>query len=297
MKKLHVFPVLLVVCLVSAPALSQKIAEKALVPARGHYKQLRAFNPAPRSEGAELDKMTFPYDAAVAERRLSLKPVYLTSAKLEDFNVPDMPANSSAQTRAELNYLLAIQRTRTAEDIRTSVHMAKVYYNNRVQPTDSTYARYRRNLFQIGRSIGSWFNPEALPVTADLMANVWQDASYFNWQLKYKYARVRPVKLDPTIKNLEVTDWAAYPSGHASNSYVNAYIYSELAPEFADFFMKDAYDMAHSREILGVHFPSDSESSRIFARQFVNKLFQNEKFLKDFENAREEWAVKAKEKL
>ena len=33
-------------------------------------------------------------------------------------------------------------------------------------------------------------------------------------------------------------------------------------------------DMAHSREILGVHYPSDSEASRIFARQFVNKLFQ-----------------------
>jgi len=55
--------------------------------------------------------------------------------------------------------------------------------------------------------------------------------------------------------------------------------------------------MAHSREILGVHFPSDAESSRIFARQFVNKLFQNEKFLKDFESVKKEWVLKAKEKL
>src|SRR6185295_18698104 len=99
----------------------------------------------------------------------------------------------------------------------------------------------------------------------------------------------------PSLKNLEDTDWAAYPSGHASNSYVNAYIYSELAPEFADFFIKDAYDMAHSREIIGVHYPSDSESGRIFARQFVNMLFKNEKFLKDFELAKKEWAEKAKE--
>lgn len=297
MKNVSVFPLVLVGVLICAPAYAQKIVEKALTPARGHYKQLSTFDPSARSSGAELDKLTFPYDAAVAERRLSLKPVYLTNITLADFKVPDMPANSSAQTRAELNYLLALQKTRTSEDIRASLHMAKVYYNSRVKPTDSTYARYRRNLFQIGRSIGSWFNPETLPLTADLMANVWQDASYFNWQLKYKYARVRPVKLDPTIKNLEVTDWAAYPSGHASNSYINAYIYSELAPEFADFFIKDAYDMAHSREILGVHFPSDSESSRIFARQFVNKLFQNEKFLMDFENVRKEWAQKAKEEL
>jgi acid phosphatase (class A) len=59
--------------------------------------------------------------------------------------------------------------------------------------------------------------------------------------------------------------------------------------------MKDAYDMAHSREILGVHYPSDSESARVFARQFVNRLFTNEKFLKDFELAKKEWAEKAKE--
>jgi acid phosphatase (class A) len=97
------------------------------------------------------------------------------------------------------------------------------------------------------------------------------------------------------VKNLQETDWAAYPSGHATNSYINAYIFQELAPEFADIFLKDAFDMAHSREILGVHFPSDSEAGRIFARQFVNKLFQNPKFLKDFELAKLEWTDKAKE--
>ena len=129
------------------------------------------------------------------------------------------------------------------------------------------------------------------------MAKAWQDASYFTWHLKYKYARVRPYVLDRNLKNLEETDWAAYPSGHAANSYINAYVYSELAPEFSDFFIKDAYDMAHSREVIGVHYPSDSEASRIFARQFVNKLFQNEQFQKDFENVKKEWQLKARENL
>jgi acid phosphatase (class A) len=113
--------------------------------------------------------------------------------------------------------------------------------------------------------------------------------------LSLKNARVRPYTLDSSIKNLEETNWAAYPSGHAANSYINAYIYQELAPEFTDFFIKDAYDMAHSREILGVHYPSDSEASRVFARQFVNTLFQNEKFRADFEEVKKEWKQKAKE--
>lgn len=270
------------------------LGKRELTQARGHYKQLQKFSIKP-TPNAEIDQQKFPYDAAVGERRLSLKPIYLQDVKTEDFKLPEMPANSSEQTRMELNYLLGLQKQRTPEDVRSSLYMANVYYNLRVKPTDSTYARFRRNLFFIGRSIGTWFHPDSLPKTTNLIANVWQDANYFIWTLKFKYARIRPCKIDPAIKNLEVTDWAAYPSGHSANSYINAYIYQELAPEFTDFFIKDAYDMAHSREIIGVHFPSDSESSRIFARQFVNKLFQNKKFLLDFESVKKEWAEKAKE--
>jgi acid phosphatase (class A) len=299
MKTLKIIFFLLLAITVSACAQknTSKSSDRALTPARGHYLQLQAFGPGSTSPNEAVDKQTYPFDSAVAKRRLSIKPVYLQNITVADFNLPDAPANSSEQTRAELNYLLSLQKYRTTEDVRSSLYMANVYYNLRVKPTDSTYTRFRRNLFFIGRSIGSWFNPETLPVTANLMANVWQDASFFIWSLKYKYARVRPYTLDSSIKNLEETNWAAYPSGHAANSYINAYIYQELAPQFTDMFIKDAYDMAHSREIIGVHFPTDSEVSRMFARQFVNKLFQNEKFLRDFEEVKKEWALKAKEKF
>jgi acid phosphatase (class A) len=276
-------------------AYGQNSQQRPLTPARGHYKQLASFNGKPKSSHEEIDKQKFITDKETVERRLSLKPYYLQNITVDDFKLPDVPANSSEQTRAEISYLLALQKNRTEEDVRASLYMADIYYNLRVKPTDSTYSRYRNNLFQIGRSIGTWFNPEILPVTADFMANVWQDASFFIWSFKFKYARVRPCVIDREIKNLQVTDWAAYPSGHAANSYINAYVYQELAPEFTDFFIKDAYDMAHSREILGVHYPSDSEVARIFARQFVNKLFQNKKFLEEFERVKQEWAIKAKE--
>jgi acid phosphatase (class A) len=297
MKKLSLYLLLLIVVPFLSAAQKRKSGERELTPARGHYQQLQQFSGKPAMPNAEIDQLKFPYDPKVGERRLSLKPIYLQNVLVDDFILPAMPANSSEQTRAELNYLLGLQKQRTAEDVRSSLYMANVYYNLRVKPTDSTYARFRRNLFFIGRSTGTWFHPDSLPLTANLIAGVWQDANYFIWSLKFKYARVRPCKVDATIKNLEETDWAAYPSGHAANSYINAYIYQELAPQFTDMFIKDAYDMAHSREILGVHYPSDSESSRIFARQFVNKLFQNEKFKKEFEEVKKEWAQKAKEKF
>jgi len=268
---------------------------RELTPARGHYKQLSVFSSNPKSSSEEIDKQRFITDRETIERRRSLKPIYLQNVTVDDFKIPDVPANSSDRTKADNEYLYALQQRRSAEDVRASLYMANVYYNLRVKPTDSSYARFRKNIFYIGRSIGTWFNPDNLPVTADFMARVWQDASYFIWSLKFKYARIRPYVIDSRLKNLEQTDWAAYPSGHAANSYVNAYIYQELAPEFTDFFIKDAYDMAHSREILGVHYPSDSEASRIFARQFVNLLFENKKFREDYKKVKEEWAVKAKE--
>ena len=50
----------------------------------------------------------------------------------------------------------------------------------------------------------------------------------------------------------------------------------------------NAYDMAFSREILGVHFPSDSEAGRIFARQFVNELLKTKAFIQDLEEVKSE---------
>jgi acid phosphatase (class A) len=270
---------------------------KSLAPVRGHYKNLSLYSRAAKSTHEEIDQLKFPFNAASAERAKKLTPHYLENISLEDFHISEPPANSSEQTRAELNYLLRLQQQRTTAEIESSLHLAGVFYNIRIKPEDSLYNDYRKNLFHIGRSIGTWFNPQDLPLTAMLIANVWRDASYFIWGYKYKYLRVRPYVLEPALKNLEDTNWAAYPSGHAANSYINAYIYQELAPEFADIFLKDAYDMAHSREIIGVHYPSDSEASRVLARQLVNKLFENEKFLRDFENVKNEWKEKAKENL
>jgi acid phosphatase (class A) len=262
----------------------------------GYYDTLRGYDPKPGTNRA-LDTLVFDYDKEIAERVLSLRPCYLENVMPSDFSIPDPPANSSQQTQAELNYLLHLQLQRSAYDIDASKVMAGIYFNPRLKPTDSLYARHRKNLFHIGRSIGTWFNPEDLPMTAELMANVWRDASYFIWAFKYKYARVRPYVLDPSIQNLEDTNWPAYPSGHAANSYINAYIYSELFPQGEPVFLRDAYDMAHSREILGVHFPSDAEASRIFARQFVDMLFKNDKFRTQLDEVRKEWSQKAKQRF
>jgi acid phosphatase (class A) len=293
---------------------------KRVPPAWGHYKKLSAYSAKPTTGMEAFDTLHFilsagetrveqiersggpyekktnafesKYDPATRQQGELIgngkkrAPYYLNTT--EKFFIPDFPSNSSPQTRAELDYLLQLQAQRSEEDVRASMFYAGVYYRTSIQPGNNDYKKFQRNLFHIGRSVGTWFNADSLPLTAALAANVWKDAEYLIWKYKNYFIRIRPYKLEPALKNLEETNWAAYPSGHATNSYVNAYLYSELLPEFSSFFIKDAYDMAHSREIIGVHYPSDSESGRVLAWQLVKRLLSNEKFKKDFEVAKEE---------
>src|SRR5580704_2130795 len=73
-------------------------------PIRGFYKVLAALSPQPASEHDALDKIKFPLDQSYANKVLSEKPHYLTNVSIDAFSLPAPPANSSAQTRAELNY-------------------------------------------------------------------------------------------------------------------------------------------------------------------------------------------------
>jgi acid phosphatase (class A) len=55
-----------------------------------------------------------------------------------------------------------------------------------------------------------------------------------------------------------------------------------------DKFLRNAYEMAYSREILGVHYPSDAVAGQAFARQFIDLLLKNKAFRKDLELVRAE---------
>src|SRR5690349_5137086 len=115
--------ILIVFFFLTTVVLAQKNVKRELQPARGHYKQLSVLSTKPKSTSEEIDKLHFPEEPAVKERRLSLKPHYLTNTTLSDFNIPDPPANSSEQTRAELNYLLSLQNQRTKLEVESSLVM------------------------------------------------------------------------------------------------------------------------------------------------------------------------------
>ena len=264
-------------------------AERQLQPVKDKYKKIMEESVTPQPQFAALDKITFPIETMPKGfyRALKLRAVYI-DLPLDSFNIPDYPANSSKQTRAELDYLLFVQNSRTQKEIQKANEIANVSYNPFTRPGDSNYAAVRANLFYIGHSMGEWFNEKNFPKTADLVANVWQDQLYYMWSFKLKFNRCRPEALDSSIKKLEDTPWPAYPSGHATFAYTNAFLVQELFPEHKDLIYEDAYETAYSRELLGVHFPSDSESGRVLGRQIINHMLKSEKFQKDLLAAKQE---------
>jgi acid phosphatase (class A) len=289
-------------------------------PARGHYAKLAQLDPQPANPDLPIDAERWKTDLKCIQRIEQIQPEFV-KVPLETFSLPPCPANSSKQTRAEIDYLLRLQADRTEAEGERALYFAPWGYSCTIKSSSiesikpqvladrcekknrndcvrareecceggPQFSKEQRNLFYVGRSIGSWFNPNDLPVTVDVLGRVWCDASYYMWRLKFKYARVRPYNIDPNIKPLQEPNWAAFPSGHSFYAHMLAYLYSEVAPEFSDIFLNDARAIAHSREIIGVHFPSDSEAGRVLARQFMDELLLSEKFRPEFEKIKKEW--------
>jgi acid phosphatase (class A) len=284
------------VAIVAATALASVTeATQPSLPDRSHYMRLAAVDGAPAPGRAELDSLRFPLTkwGDLYNWRL-LKPHYVT-VPIESFTTLKVPANSSPQTRAELDYLLALQQRRTERDHMWCLKMADVYHHPLLaNPADPRYGPNRDNLFVVGRDLGPGFRRDNLPKTTDLLAHVYRDAMIYIIDLKLRYARPRPHHLDARIQAEDRTiAHGSFPSGHSFASHINAGVLARLAPQKRSELFTRAHELAWSRELLGVHYPSDSEAGRVLAEDFVRFLFQSREFMRDFSAVQREWQDRA----
>ncbi len=188
-------------------------------------------------------------------------------------SIPPPPANSSVRTRKELDYLLELQALRTPEqiqDIETELQMWG---------------------FRMGNlPLVDFLKGENHPKTAQLLEVTNEEFWGVIFKAKQHFDRVRPTYLEPRLKPaIEMPNHPAYPSGHATQAFVLAYLFQELAPDQSEAFLASAAQIARNREIAGVHYPSDSEAGRLLARQIVDLLLSDLEFQEMLAAAREEW--------
>ncbi|RYE59155.1 MAG: phosphatase PAP2 family protein [Sphingobacteriales bacterium] len=269
----------------------------SLGPVSENYKYLKEKSSGPNKERQALDSVHYPW-AEYSKAALG-NALWRTNYLLpeDEAKLPELvkaPANSSDQTRADLDYLLKLQNERTKEQVKRAEFIANIgSWPNILNPTDSDYIENRQQLYYIiNTALGKQYNFKNYPATTALLMNCIQDIRVTEFRLKYFFKRPRPYHLASALHPLTRINSPSFPSGHSLWSYTEAYIFGELLPTQRTNFIHVAEEVQSSREILGIHYPSDNEASRILGWYLVKFWYNNPKFRADLAKAKKEWGGK-----
>jgi len=249
-----------------------------------HYKTLAFLSSEPREEFSELDSIKFP-DEANKMLIKTISPSYLSREEINTLvSVLKPPSNSSIQTRAELDFLLELQNTRTEEQISKALEWHDIVYFP--IPGMKKDAHLFFEAYQI---FGKHFNTKDFPKTAKLLHNMMKEMRITEFTAKNKILRARPRQLESKLQPLKKMSSSSFASGHTLWAYLQAYLFAELAPAKREAFLQLAFDIGFTREVLGVHYPSDEEASRKLAHSLLDEMWDKPSFKKDFNMAKLEW--------
>ena len=112
---------------------------------------------------------------------------------------------------------------------------------------------------------------------------------------KIEYNRKRPFCRfnEPTLLpegEERLRNNGSYPSGHTVRGWTMALLLCEINPEAQDNLLKLGYEWGQSRVIVGYHWQSDVDASRLVAAAGYARLHTNAEFLADIAAARQEFA-------
>lgn len=289
---LHRF--LFLVLLTTAYGYTQQL--HPLAAPKNHYAQLQKLDASPNPQDIAIDKRSFTADQynSVALSYILMAPAYLTSAQVDVLKTSvEFPANSSQQTRAELDFLLDWQKKRTPEQIHRSAEvLAPIGYwpHIAVQKDHPQYAKNIEDLMFKGREVvGEQCTAINYPATLKLLQGVTKDMRIMEFTVKYHLLRARPYTLEPNLQPLAIMGSPSFASGHTLWAYIQAFTWSELVPEKRQQFLALAYEIGESREIMGIHYPSDEEAARVLAHRMLSAMWENPEFQKDLNAAKAEW--------
>lgn len=287
MRKLNFFLILL---LTATSACAQRLHQ--LESAKNHYENFQILDARPSADRASLDTIQYPINLEERARQfLGLEPTYLTQGNV-DFLKESVhyPANSSDQTRAELDFLLEWEKKRTKANEDRAMEIARIGYWPPFEKDDPEYGSKYEDLFWEGRTVlGEDCTSEKYPATLHLLAGVTRDMRIIEFTVKYHLMRARPYHLEPKLNPMARISSPSFASGHTLWAYIQAFTWSELVPKKRKEFLAVAYEVGESREIMGIHYPSDEEAARQLAHQMLEFMWQNPVFIQDLKAAKAEW--------
>ena len=185
------------------------------------------------------------------------KPARLLPADAIDVAtlLPDPPAPSSPETRAELDAVLAAQQSRTPAD----VARAK--------------AEEKFDVFAFADVLGPGFAADRCPKTAALFQGLAADAKAFSKVGKLHWNRRRPPYVDDRIKPaVTLEDEGSYPSSHAVRGQLFAEVLATMFPQHRDALLARGRQIGYDRLLGGVHYPSDVTAGRVLGHALAGRV-------------------------
>jgi len=162
------------------------------------------------------------------------------------------PKNDSDITRRDLEVLVELTGSATEEDV--------------------AFAEFVENEDNIMKLFMKVLSEAGIEESVEEYYRVYDSVSSLLHYMKHRINRPRPYQLalhfDLPIFPLILTDanTASYPSGHALVSFNMSKYYSGKYPYLASMLVELGEKIAKSREIVGVHYPSDTEVSRLISK-------------------------------
>jgi len=185
--------------------------------------------------------------------------------------LPPPPANDSAQTKAELGAVLALQVTRTPEMVASAV------------------ADSEENVWRFANVMGPNFNKEKLPKFSAFFDRVVETEGAVVDPAKDVWKRPRPHQLSDLVKPaVKLSSSGSWPSGHATVGTMMGIILADMVPEKRAEIMARAAEYAHNREVGGIHYASDVEMGKISGSVIAAVLLNRDDFKAEYEVARAE---------
>jgi len=174
------------------------------------------------------------------------------------YNLPGAPVEGSADDVGDYQQLLAIQNTRTTADCMRAASEVKI-------SLASFYGAPYGNL--TAAEVKNW---TGFIQSVNLKADATIALAKNQWKRPRPYVTHKDLK--PCISRESST---SYPSGHSALAEFYARILEVAFPPRAADFATRALEIAHDRNVGGVHYPIDTRDGRLLGDQIFDDQNQN----------------------
>ena len=173
----------------------------------------------------------------------------------------------------------------------------------RLNPERAAQARidaiwtYEALAAQFSPAFGLTISEEGTPEIWVLFTSGIETVAATRKPIKAYYHRIRPFAMfhehlltyQAEEDEAELAGEGSYPSGHSMRGWLAALLLAELNPDNANAIYKRGLDYGESRVIVGAHWQSDVDASRIIASAGYTLLHNSPDFRKQMEKAQAEY--------